>query len=151
MSLQPDGRDDTGRSIHSVHLNLRVASIAVQFLAIAAGASFLDAVAGRLLHAHLDPSGAILGSGAFLLVRRVLDVPGPGIGAVWGMAFAATYLACFNGAAEMLVGWNQSLPWTLTNQVQITSVLAGIVGGSIGARPTASAAPPHGDSNALTG
>jgi hypothetical protein len=133
-----------------MHVNLRAGYATVHLLAIAAGISFVDAVAGRVLHAHPDPSGVILASGAFLVVRRVVAARRPDIGAMWGLTFAATYLACFKGATELLVGWNQSYPWILTSQVQGVSALAGIVGGIIGARPTTDAALSHGESNAPT-
>jgi hypothetical protein len=128
---------------------LRAAPIWVQFFCIAAGTSLVDAVAGRLLHAHPDPSGVILGSGALLGVRRILAVQRPDLGAVWGAVFAAAYLACFNGAAAMLVGWNQTLPWVLTGHVQQVAVLAGVLGGVVGAWPTVRATPPSGGSTAL--
>jgi hypothetical protein len=134
---------------YSMKFGLRAAPVWVQFFCVAAGVSLVDAVAGRLLHAHPDPSGVILGSGAFLVARRLLAVRRPDVGAVWGVVFAATYLACFSGAAAMLVGWNQSLPWVLTSHVQQVAVLAGVLGGVAGAGPTVGATPPNGESTAL--
>ena len=107
---------------------------ALQLAVVAIALSALDALAGRLLHAHTDPSALFVGVGAFLVVRGSADLPAPHAAAARGLVYAVLHLACFRGAAAVLVGWNDSLPWVLTRDALIVALIAGAVGGILGDR-----------------
>jgi len=128
-------------------LRIHAVPVWVQFACVAAGVSLVDAIAGRLLHAHPDPSVVLLASGAFLVVRQLVAHRRPDVGAVWGVVFAAAYLGCFRLAAEVLVGWNHSLPWVLTSSLVQSALLAGLIGGVLGSGPAVGAAKPKGGSS----
>jgi len=71
----------------------------------------IDAVAGRLLQAQPDPS-VVLSLGATAWVAyRLAEGGQPRLGLVAAVATWVVYMAGFALWAQLLVGWNGSVPW----------------------------------------
>ena len=85
--------------------------VLIRVIAIALVLSAIDAISGRVFHAAVNPSAALLlGAPAWVAFRLARHGSGPRP-LVAAMIVWAVYLASFIGWAALLTGWNRAVPW----------------------------------------
>lgn len=128
---------------------MSIGRVFARIVVIALGLSAIDAVSGRLLQAHRDPS-AVLSLGATAWVAYRLAQEGrPRLGLVAAVTTWVAYMVAFVLWARALVGWNGSVPWRprsgtwligLALAAPVVAVIAQVAGSRAASRSAAPSA-----------